>query len=60
MKNKCVCRDELCIESTEPIYVHLSWCPESYVYKKEMAAYNNAPFWRKLFMYNPKNHTSGY
>lgn len=54
---KCICKEEIPVEI---VYVHLSWCPQSYVYKEDMMKYNNAPFWRKLFTYNPKKHPHGY
>ena len=62
MKNlptKCICRDQLDLRS-ENIICHLSWCPQSYVYKEDMEAYEKAPWWKKLFMYKPWKHPYGY
>ncbi len=49
----CICKKEL---SREVIYLHLSWCPESYVYKDAVKEYENAPFWKKWFMYDPRKY----
>lgn len=60
---KCICRDQLflgLINRDIPIRLHLSWCPQSYVYKEHAEAYKKAPWWKKPFMYKPWEHPYGY
>ncbi len=50
---KCICKEELMIEH---VYVHLAWCPESYVYKEAVEEFIAAPFWKKWFMVDPRKY----
>ena len=47
-KDKCICKYWIC---NKKIYVHLAWCPESYVVKD----YDALPWYKKLLTSNPRN-----
>ena len=51
-KMKCICKEELGYWGDEHIYVHLAWCPESYVYQDAVKEYEAAScfkrFWRQM------------
>jgi hypothetical protein len=53
MNDKCICKEEL---GRETIFLHLSWCPQSYFYKEAVEEYIAAPFWEKWFMRDPRKY----
>lgn len=55
---KCICQEQLGLKC--PTIIHLSWCPDSYVFKEQMEARKKANWFKRLFMYNPENHPYGY
>lgn len=54
MNKKCICQDELML--SRPTIVHLAWCPESYFYKEFVEEYIKAPWYKKLFMRDPRKY----
>jgi hypothetical protein len=56
LEEQCICREELGYWNNEHIYVHLSWCPSSYFYKRAVEEYIAAPFWKKWFMTDPRKY----
>jgi hypothetical protein len=56
----CICHDQIPLDKDRRVYVHLSWCPQSYVYKEEMERFKKASWLKRLFMYDPRKHPYGY
>ena len=52
---ECICKEELMQEN---IYLHLAWCPESYVYKDAVKEFDAANWFQKLFMRDPRKYNN--